>query len=199
MKNKIFKLSLGFLPLIFAIIFIGTNCNGSGFDPINNNTSCDANSSNLKVVYNGLQTVIKLNDYLVHQYTFVLNSTATLCKIGYTGDQYLVSKNVPYTIEIEDTSSNTIVYTGQKVFDYQQEDFLATDKTLKAGKYIIRRILDKNYIANSTGLVIKYISKPTSAQLTNGNIQIMSSYVYNSPAIEGETDTYLPKINLVFQ
>jgi hypothetical protein len=140
-------------------------------------------------------------DLVTHEYTFKANANKTICTIGYQGNAALFAASVPYTIEIYNTTTSMLVYTGNHIFNSVSTDFQTITPTpIIAGNiYTIRRIAS-NYlgnIGNTIGRICRKNSGPNQFPASNGAITIVSSNFYGTG---GPVPNFgIPYIDIVFQ
>ena len=140
-------------------------------------------------------------DLVTHEYTFDVNTNKTICSIGYQGNANLFAANVPYTIEIYNNTTSTMVYTGNHVFDSAIVDYQSITPTLLVAgdSYTIRRIAS-NYlsnIGNTIGRICRFNTGTVPFPVTSGAITIYSSNFYGTG---GPVPNFgIPYIDIAFQ
>ena len=186
------------LPLILLLI-IGcspsptSNCNTVGTDFQNLYSTTLASN----VLFDNYTNM----DLVTHEYTFAVNVNKTVCTVGYQGNANLFAANIPYTIEISNNTTSTLVYTGNHVFNSAAIDYQSiTPTALVAGdSYTVRRIAS-NYlgnIGNTIGSICRFNSGTVPYPVNSGALTIYSSNFYGTG---GPVPNYgIPNIDLVFQ
>lgn len=141
-------------------------------------------------------------DLLTHEYTFKMNSNETICSVGYQGNAVLYANNIPYLIEIVDVSTNTVIYSGNHVFNDAAIEYVSiTPTNIVANQdYTIRRTVT-NYlgnIGNTIGRILRFNGQSNS--FSNPNIAGMSITASNFYGTGGPaTDFGIPYIDIAFQ
>jgi hypothetical protein len=140
-------------------------------------------------------------DLVTHEYTFDVNVNKTVCTVGYKGNANLFAANIPYTIEISNNTTSTLVYSGNHVFNSAAIDYQTiTPTALVAGNsYTVRRIAS-NYLGNfgnTIGSICRFNSGTVPYPVNSGALTIYSSNFYGTG---GPVPNYgIPNIDLVFQ
>lgn len=191
MKKSLLKIGLPIVLLVIATFIIGPSCNPS--NPPTIPPICVTTGTNFQNIYtnvlasNSLYTNVTTMDLVTHEYTFQMLATKTVCKIGYQGNAALFSASIPYTIEIYNNTTSTMVYTGNHIFNAAFTDYVypTSAPTLVSGSsYTIRRIAS-NYlgnIGNTIGRALAYNSGglPLAAPMTGSFMKITSSNFYGT-------------------
>lgn len=198
MKSNFKKIGLLFLGIMMAV-----GCNN---DDNQNQSSCNTANSEFNQLYattlasNAAYTDVTTMDLLTHEYTFEVSTNETVCSIGYQGNMNLYNANIPYLMEIVDNSTNTVIYSGNHLFDYTQTEYVSiTPVNLTAGtSYTIKRTVT-NYlgnIANTVGRLLRF-NGPSSYPVSNATITITGSDFYGTGG--PVPDFGIPYIDIAFQ
>jgi hypothetical protein len=170
-------------------------------------TACNTVGTDFQMLYNAtlvsnaLYDNYTTMDLVTHEYTFKANMNKTVCTLGYQGNAALFAGGIPYTMEIYNNTTSSLVYTGNIVFNSAATDYQPITPTpLIAGNiYTIRRIAS-NYlgnIGNTIGRICRKNTGPNQYPATYGAITIMSSNFYGTG---GPVPNYgIPYIDIVFQ
>jgi hypothetical protein len=140
-------------------------------------------------------------DLVTHEYTFTVSTNKTVCTLGYQGNATLFASSIPYTMEIYNNTTSTMVYSGNIVFNSASTDYQPITPTpLVAGNsYTIRRNAN-NYlgnIGNTIGRICRKNAGPNQYPATNGVLTITTSNFYGTG---GPVPNYgIPNIDIVFQ
>ncbi len=133
----------------------------------------------------------------MHSYTFQVNSAQTLCKIRH---QNLSPTNTnPYLIEVYDSTSNVLLYSGTHFFSVANMSYLPVNPiTLTpSNSYTINRIQNMTSFASDLigGLILNY-NNQIPFPIVFDKLTITSSPFESlgSPSNPG-----LPYIDLVFE
>lgn len=170
-----------------------SNCNIVGTDFQNLYTNTLASN----VLFDDYTTM----DLVTHEYTFDVNVNKTVCTVGYQGNANLYAASIPYTIEIYNNTTSTLVYTGNHVFNSAAVDYQTIIPTaLVAGNsYTVKRIAS-NYlgnIGNTIGRICRFNSGTIPFPVNSGALTIYSSNFYGTG---GPVPNFgIPYIDLVFQ
>jgi len=122
-------------------------------------------------------------DTEIHEYTFQLSQTKTICSIGYQSQPAIAS--TPYLMEIVDPS-NTVIYSGNHVFSSANTSYVSiTPTTIIANQpYKIRRtMLFVNAGSNFANLIGRVVNQPgalVSFPQTFGIMTITSANFYQN-------------------
>lgn len=140
-------------------------------------------------------------DLVTHEYTFTVSTNKTVCTLGYQGNATLFASSIPYTMEIYNNTTSTMVYSGNIVFNSASTDYQPITPTpLVAGNsYTIRRNAN-NYlgnIGNTIGRICRKNAGPNQYPAANGVLTITASDFYGTG---GPVPNYgVPYIDIVFQ
>lgn len=113
-------------------------------------------------------------DTEIHEYTFTLSATKTICSVGYQSQPAIAS--TPYLIEIVDPS-NTVIYSGSHVFSSANTSYASiTPTTIIANQpYKIRRtMLLVNAGNNFANLIGRVVNQPGALVSFPQNFGIMT-------------------------
>ena len=140
-------------------------------------------------------------DLVTHEYTFEVGTNKTICSIGYQGNANLFAANVPYTIEIFNNTTSTLVYSGSHIFDSAMVDYqsIAPTNLIAGESYTVRRIAS-NYlsnIGNTIGRICRFNVGPVPFPVNSGALTINSSNFYGTGG--PVPDFGIPYIDIVFQ
>ena len=179
--------------------------------PVPTPSTCSTSTSDFQTIYNNVLTSLPMHDDYVtmdlttHEYTFTMLTNKSICKIGYQGNANLFAANIPYTIEIYDNTTSSIVYTGSHIFNSAFTDYVtpigATVVLQNTHSYTIKRIVT-NYLGNlnnTIGRICRYNTGglPSAAVATGAFMQITSSNFYGTG---GPVPSYgIPYIDIIFQ
>ncbi|MGV9004126.1 hypothetical protein [Flavobacterium sp.] len=169
------------------------SCNTVGTDFQNLNTATLASNP----LFDDYTTM----DLVTHEYTFEVGTNKTICSIGYQGNANLFAANIPYTIEIFNNTTSTMVYTGSHVFDSAMIDYqsIAPTNLIAGESYTIRRIAS-NYlsnIGNTIGRICRFNNGSVPFPVNSGALTIYSSNFYGTG---GPVPNFgIPHIDIVFQ
>lgn len=202
--NTAFKLKTVLL-LVFTISLF--NC---GNDDDLTPPQCDATNTQFNQLYT---TTLSSNpsydnyvsmDLLTHEYTFKVTNNQTVCKVGYQGNADLFAANIPYTIEIFDVVTGTVIYSDSHVFDPTNTDYQPITPTalLANQDYIVRRIVTNynNDIGTTIGRILRFnlaSGAPNPYPFSNTELSISASNFYGTGG--PVPDFGIPYIDLVFQ
>lgn len=202
MKNSTSKLAL----TVLAIAIMSCSPNPTPAPPPTP-TACNTVGTDFQLLYNATLASNPLYDNYVnmdlvtHEYTFKANANKTICTLGYQGNAALYAANIPYTMEIYNVTTSTMIYSGPHIFNSVATDYQTITPTpIVAGNiYAVRRIAS-NYlgnIGNTIGRVCRKNAGPVQFPATNGAITIMSSNFYGTG---GPVPNFgIPYIDIVFQ
>lgn len=138
-------------------------------------------------------------DLEVHEYFFEVSAIETLSKIGY---QSLPSfSTTPYLIELYDSTSGTLLYSGSHLFSWFATSYVAISPiTLLPGhSYTIKRIQTNwaGNIGNTIGRIVHCNGGGLGFPLTYGTLTITGSSFYGTG---GPMNNWgIPFIDMVFQ
>lgn len=194
--------------IIGAVLFLGITIIGCSPSPAPAPpTGCNIVGTDFQQLYattlasNALYTNYTTMDLVTHEYTFNVNTNKTVCTIGYQGNAALFAGSVPYTIEIYNNTTSTLVYSGNHIFNSAATDYQPiTPTNLVAGdSYTVRRIAS-NYlgnIGNTIGRILRFNTGPVPYPVTSGALTITSSNFYGTG---GPVPNFgIPYIDIVFQ
>lgn len=199
MKTNFKKIGVFFLAITATL-----SCNND--DNQNQPSSCNTANSEFSQLYattlasNSSFTDVTTMDLLTHEYTFELSANKTVCSIGYQGNTNLYTAGILYLIEIVDNSTNTVVYSGNHLFDSTQTEYVSiTPTNLTAGtSYTLKRTVT-NYlgnIANTVGRMVRF-NGPSPYPVSNALMTITGSDFYGTGG--PVPDFGIPYIDIVFQ
>ncbi len=203
MKKILLTIILPGIIIGGAVLIVGSNC-GSG--PTAVAAPCDASNTTFKQLYNFARTSMSGStdvtnmDLLTHEYTFTLSANQVVCKVGYQGNSTLYANNIPYLIEIVN-STNTLLYSGNHVFQSAVIDYQSISPvTLIAGQsYTLKRTVT-NYMGNLSNTIGRALAFNVAANhfpVTLNGLTITASNFYGTG---GPVPNYgIPYIELVFQ
>ncbi|MEO8517086.1 MAG: hypothetical protein ABI426_10090 [Flavobacterium sp.] len=201
------KTNFKIFGLFFFLGIALVGCSPSTPTPIPTPTACNTVGTDFQQLYaatlasNALFTNYTTMDLVTHEYTFTVSANKTICTVGYQGNANLYASSIPYTIEIYNNTTTTLVYTGSHIFNSAATDYQPiTPTNLVAGNtYTIRRIAS-NYlgnIANTTGRILRFNAAPVPYPVTYGVLTISASNFYGTG---GPVPNYgIPYIDIVFQ
>lgn len=165
-------------------------------------SSCNTSSSDLQTLF----SILTLNGYTqsytmeaeIHAYTFRLQQGATVCKIGCQSTPAL--EDTSYLIEIIDSTTNNLIYSGSHRFSANITSYATPDSTiqLQAGtSYTIRRI--QTHWGSTTGNTVGRIIRKNTMEFpyTSGNMLITSSDFYQNGG--PYPNQAIPLIDLIFK
>lgn len=197
------------LAALVALVFAFSSCGDNNDQNPQNPTPCNTVGTDFQNLY---QAVLISNtmydnyvtmDLLTHEYTFTVNTAKTICTVGYQGNANLYAASKPYTIEIYNNTTSTMVYSGTHLFNSASTDYQPITPTalVVGNRYTIRRILPPTgylgLLGNTIGRICRKNQGPNQFPATNGAMTILSSNFYGTggPAV----DFGIPYIDIVFQ
>lgn len=209
MKKILLKIGLPIVLLVVATLLVGPSCGSSVPTPVDPTPTCFTTNTLFQQVFTATATAnptfqdVATMDLLTHEYTFTVNANKTICSIGYQGNATLFANNLPYTIEIVDSLTNTVVYTGNHLFGSTATSYVSiTPVNLIANQsYTIRRTLPTGgyagNIGNTIGRILRFTSSSTGFPASSGGFTITSSNFYGTggPVV----NFGIPYIDIVFQ
>lgn len=139
-------------------------------------------------------------DTEVHSYSFEVNSPKTICSVGYQSCGGL--SQTPYLIEIRDSASNAVLFSGSSLFDSLAMSYISIPplSLVPNHTYTVNRIQTSwtVYITKTIGRVIYQPSSFTiQFPIMHGALKITSSHFYGHG---GPLFNFgLPCIDLVYQ
>ncbi|HNE50932.1 MAG TPA: hypothetical protein PKM51_00155 [Chitinophagales bacterium] len=145
-------------------------------------------------------------DFEVHSYTFTLSTNKTVCKFGYQSQPGIAT--TPYTIQIYDNSTSTLVCSVSGVFSSSSTSYVSPPSTvnLLAGhSYTLKRIQTNwaGNIGNTIGRIVKNATmSPLAFPFNSGVMTITGSTFYFITPSAGSavlTNVAIPFVDIVFQ
>lgn len=206
------KITFNYLAPIFlgliAIFIIGSSCGGffGGPNVPVDPATCNESMSDLKklteILISNKEASDGKYDLLVHQMTINVSEQKTICKIGYQGNANLFTANLPYTIEIVRESDNTVLYTGNHVFNSNAIQYVSVNLMLQGKeKYTIKRKLLTTGVLNDKSNAIGRAlipSKSFTFPISTANYSIVQTAFYNtSPG--PIANQAIPYIDIIFE
>lgn len=183
-----------------TLMLIITACNPNNPNPACNTANTDFQQLYTSLTVNPAYQDITTMDLVTHEYSFIMNTTKTVCSIGYQSNANIASQ--PYLIEIVDNASNTNVYSGSIIFSSASTSYASIPGVvLNAGtSYTIKRTVT-NYmgnIGNTTGRIVKGSgANPMAFPYTASFFTITGSNFYGTG---GPVPNYgIPFIDIAFQ
>ena len=170
-----------------VILLCFTSCEDKDDNPIID-AICDTTNSEFRQIYMNFIAVPTSVDEVTmdtetHEYTFFVTAPKTICSIGYQSAH--TDPTVPYTIEIINNATATIVYSGSHLFSTTSTTYITptTTITLQANvSYTIRRTQTNwgSDIINTIGRVSTSYDSTTGSYvdllpMTVGDLTITSS------------------------
>jgi hypothetical protein len=213
MKKFSVKQTVPALAVLVAVLIIGSGCPGGGSSPTPPpaTITCDTTNSPFKQMYQSLITTtvpawqdLTSIDNKTHEYSFTVNTNRNICAIGYQAQPVITAASLPYTMQIVNATSGTILYTGNHVFGSSTTTYVpVTPLALTAGQpYIIRRTLN-NFLGNVLNTISRYAKKPAtglSFPMSQGTgFSILSSAAYDAPSGSVSNNHGVPYIDIIFQ
>ena len=198
-----------FITAFFLLLFFVIGCTSSPSVPVNTTlATCDSTLTQFQNAWASLNYPITTSpENLVQEYTFNVNTNKTICSIGYQGSIANFSNNTPYTIEIYNNTTSTMVYSGSIIFNSTSVDYKTITPTgLVANQsYTIRRIAS-NINAQMSGPGIQSVGtwKNFTANvvvfpIVSGVLTITGSKIYNGNQANLCTNCGMPFLDIVFQ
>lgn len=169
---------------------------------------CSATNTNFQNLYtttlnsNSAYTNMTTMDLLTHEYSFTVSAAKNICAIGYQGNATMQSNNLPYTIEVFNSTTSTMIFTGTNVFNSTAISYFGASGTLSTGNtYVVRRIIPASgYLGdlnNTIGRVCAFNSGGSPFPVSSGDITIISSNFYGTG---GPIPNFgIPYIDIVFE
>ena len=190
------RLKVPFSLIVIALCF---NCSSSS-TPTCTTTNTDFSQLYAQAVALPNHVDTDTYDTEVHEYTFTFSQTKTICSIGYQSQPAVAT--VPYTIDIKNNTTNTIIYSGSHVFSPTATSYVSITPTLVvAGQsYTIRRTLlltnAGNLLNNIIGRVVRQNGALVTFPKTFGLMTITGSKFFQNggPLI----DTGIPYIDIAY-
>lgn len=210
MKKIFLKIGLPATLLVVATFIIGPGCGGIfGAEPVVVTPPCSTTNTLFQQVFAATATAnptFQDNvtiDLLTHEYTFKVDANKTVCSVGYQGNAALFASSLPYTIEIVDTATNAVIYTGNHLFGSTALSYVSiTPVNLIANQsYTIRRTIPAGgyggNIGNTVGRVLSFTATSGGFPASSGGFTITSSNFYGSGG--PIPNAGIPYIDIVFQ
>lgn len=187
------------VPFAMIVIAFCFNCSSSS------TPTCTTTNTDFSQLY--AQTVALPNhvdtntyDTEIHEYTFTFSQTKTICSVGYQSQPAVAS--VPYTIEIKNNTTNTLVYSGSHTFSSTATSYVSiTPTVVVAGQsYTIRRTLlltnAGNILSNIIGRVVRQNGALVTFPKTFGLMTITGAKFFQNggPLV----DTGIPYIDIAY-
>ncbi|MCM4173952.1 hypothetical protein DHD32_21000 [Arenibacter sp. TNZ] len=185
--------------LILILVFGFISCS-----PDDNNvpdSDCDNSTSEFQTLYQNMitsgHTDTVTYDTEIHEYTFELSTTEEVCGIGYQSQPGIAT--TPYVIEIVESNTTTIIYSGSHTFSDTATSYVTPTAiiSLQAGtSYTIKRI-QTNWgasIGNTIGRMAT--NNAMSFPYTNGSMTITSSKFHQNGGTA--IDFGVPYIDIIF-
>jgi hypothetical protein len=203
MKKIILTIVLPSVIIAAAVLAVGSNCTGITPTPIV--VACDTTNTKFKQLYNFAKFTMAGStdatmDLLTHEYTFTTTANQIICKVGYQGNSILFANNIPYKIEILN-SSNAVLYSGNHIFQSTAIEYKNIGPvSITAGQsYTIRRTVT-NYMGNlntTLGRILSFNVPANQFPVTNNGLTITASNFYGTggPVL----NIGIPYIEIVFQ
>lgn len=198
----------GIIKMLVFAIFIGS-CSKS--EPVVTPAlaaSCNTSSTPFQSAWASLNYPITTSpENLVQEYTFNVNANKTVCSIGYQGTSINFTTNTPYTIEIYNNTTSTMVYTGNLIFNSASVDYKTiTPAVLMANEsYTIRRIAPITNASvygpgpQSTSTWKNFTAIVPVFPIVSNGLTITGSKIYNGNLSNLCTNCGVPFLDIVFQ
>ncbi len=204
MKKIILTIVLPSVIIAAAVLAVGSSC--GTITPTPPVVACDTTNTKFKQLYNFAKltmagsTDATTMDLLTHEYTFTTTANQVICKVGYQGNAILLANNIPYTIEIVN-SSNTVLYSGNHVFQSAAIEYktIGPVNITSGQSYTIRRTVT-NYMGNlntTLGRMLSFNVPANQFPVSNNGLTITASNFYGTggPVL----NIGIPYIEIVFQ
>ncbi|MEP7238136.1 MAG: hypothetical protein ABI685_09735 [Ferruginibacter sp.] len=192
------------LLLGIAVFIIGPACSTGPVPTVV--APCDtANSAFRQLYLNSKNTIagsadINSWDLLIHEYSFKVAVNKTICAIGYQGNAAVFAANVPYIIEISN-STGTVLFTSNFIFNSTRVDYRSISPVVLTANqtYFIKRKLTNNLgnLNNNLGKVLTFTTA-NHFPVTFGDLTLTSSNFYDFTAVSSG-NFGIPFIDIVFQ
>ncbi len=191
------------IALFIGITLITAGCGTSTPTP----SACITSNTLFQQIYTA--TVADTNnqdivtyDNTIHEYTFTLSANKTVCSVGYQSIPAVAS--IPYIIKLQDTTTNTTIFTISSVFSSTATSYVAVPSTptLVAGHtYILSRTLtnDLGNIGNTVGRLVKSIANPNLTFPAAVGVMTINSSRLHEASTSGAFNFGIPYIDIVFQ
>ena len=209
MKKIFLKIGLPVALLVIATFIIGPSCGSSVPTPVVVTPPCPTANTLFQQLFTATATANPTFtdqtsiDLLIHEYTFKANINETICSIGYQGNAVLYANSLPYTIDIVDVATNTVIYTGNHLFNSTSTSYVSITPTnlIANQSYTIRRKIPAGgymgNISNTTGRLLSFTAASGAFPATFGALTIISSNFYGSGG--PIPNAAIPYIDIVFQ
>lgn len=198
------KLKLKFLTIsVLAVLCISCETTQDSNPP-----QCDSTNTEFNQIFTSLSNIPNNNDIFsidlkIHTYTFEVLSNKTICQIGYQSP--LDFNSTPYTIEIFNNTTNTLLYSGNHTFSLTATSYESiTPVPVQVGQsYTIKRI-QNNANGSATNLTGRVVVRGLTGNddfgfpLIFGALKITSATFYDVTPMYNTPQT-LPYIDIVFQ
>lgn len=196
----------GYRFAIVALCFVTFGCSETAENE--KLATCDSSNTTFNQLYNDLLLNAGMG-YAdsdsggyeeVHSYDFEVTSAKTICKIGYRSQT--TTATTPYLIEILDSNSNTVIYSGSHIFSDTATSYVSIPPiTLNVGTlYTIKRI-QTNWNGNAdnkSGRIIGNAVGSFNFPLEMGDLKITNPRFYAVGSSEYSSFA-LPYIDMVFE
>lgn len=166
---------------------------------------CNTSQTNFIQAYNHLKGLNNVReeftmDARVHEFSFSVSRTGTICSIGYQAEQRPTP--IVYLIQLVD-ENNTVIYTGNHTFSDQTREYISIPPVaVSPGHvYTLRRSVPSPAAGSGIGFIIwerSNISVPF-LPYTNGNITILHSKFYAVGGFGDPNYITLPLIDFVYR
>ena len=204
MKKIILTIVLPSVIIAAAVLAVGSSC--GTLTPTPPAVSCDTTNTIFKQLFNFAKatmagsTDVSTMDLITHEYKFTPTANQIICKVGYQGNSILLANNIPYTIEIVN-SSNAVLYSGNHIFQSTAIDYKSVGPVnITAGQsYTIRRTVT-NYMGNlatTQGRMLSFNVPANQFPVTNNGLTITASNFYGTGG--PVPNIGIPYIEIVFQ
>ena len=185
LKNRKTSLKNIGLVVVFGLTIIG--CSPSP-PPLPPPPPCNTVNTTFDQLYNNVVTLpghqnTNTFDTEIHEYTFMLSQSKTICSIGYQSQPATASTT--YLMEIIDPS-NTVIYSGNHVFSSANTSYVSITPTaiIANQPYKIRRTIllvnAGNNFANIIGRVVNQPGALVSFPQTFGIMTVTSANFYQN-------------------
>lgn len=170
-------------------------------DQITEKLGCNPTNTTFNQLYQNLANNPQNNDgqtmdLETHAYTFEVSNNKTICKVGY---QSLPNFNTtPYLIEIEDITTNTILYSASHLFSAASTSYVnITPINLQVNHYYTIRRVQTNWNNNINNTIGRLVTGNFSFPVVQGDLKITSSIFYGTGG--PNNDLGIPYIDIVFE
>ncbi|ESU29922.1 hypothetical protein FLJC2902T_04030 [Flavobacterium limnosediminis JC2902] len=200
------------LRFLFFFFFL-LGCSDQDDAIVNHDPVCDVGNTTFQQMYSSLAVASSSHELVtmdseIHEYSFTLSSSKTICSIGYQSVHS--DPAIPYIIEIENNDTNIVLYSGTHIFSQTATSYVAPTSTISLlpnVSYSIRRI-QTNWDGDAYNvcgrLIESYDNLNTISVLPislNGMTVTGSKFSDVSDATNGpgDIDFILPYIDIVFE